>query len=446
MWGIYASLVLVSSLSFAQTLPVQDGDFDCLSREDAERYVKDFSIDVASFGGWELCQAGKDTKKLFNDLTLIKKGTFRKGDSGNTLIRGFIPQDKYYPWLKSQTRGVSRGNDLPFATAYNRMGYFTMQDGWAQLSTLGRVGVMIHEARHTAGYRHIPCLTGPYAGSSTAGCDKDYGYGGSHGVEMEYYSRVQLLGTNFHPVYQTMARLMAMGRANFVFNSPILRAKEALLAMPEGSADPILFYEGKALHREGPRRVGVLKRTSFGATIFGDLKAFAIDLYRSSGFDADLPDVYSYYKLLERTAGGLQDFEEYDAGNKRYAVSLDEENKIATYNFPSGRWNPARATGFQVVKTATTLPSGERGYFLIDSERRVFPFDADRNSLGPARAEIWPEQIETVARDEQGRSVVLRSDRTLWGATSEGNWTPYLSGRWSSIISVPVYDAYEVLP
>ncbi|MBX3039582.1 MAG: hypothetical protein KF789_02595 [Bdellovibrionaceae bacterium] len=446
VWGVYASLLLVSSLAIAQNLPVQDADFGCVTRAEAEKYVNDFRINISSFGGWELCSADKDTKKLLNDLLLIEKGSFSESESENSLIRGFIPQDKYYPWLKSQTRGVSRGNDVPYATAYNRMGYFTMQDGWAQLSTLGRVGVMIHEARHTAGYRHIPCTSGPYAGAGTAGCDRDYGYGGSHGVEMEYYSRVQLRGVNFHPVYKTMARLMAMGRANFVFNSPVLRAKEALLAMPEGGTDPQLFYQGKRVSREGPAVHGVLKRTSFGASIFEGFKALAIDLYQTSGFHPDLPDVYSYYKLLDRNNGALKDFEEYDSGGKRYAVRLDEQDRISTYNFPTGKWNPSRPLGLSVMKTVTTLPNGERGYFLIDSENRIFPFDADKNVLGPAKSESWPEHIETVAHDENGERVFLRSDRSVWSVSREGNWTPYLSGSWSSIVSVPVYDAYEVLP
>ncbi|HRO66864.1 MAG TPA: hypothetical protein PL182_04810, partial [Pseudobdellovibrionaceae bacterium] len=413
-WGFFASVMLVSSLSFAQNLPVQDVDFDCLSKSEAEKYVKDFAVNVSSFGGLELCRSEIDTKKLLNDFLLIEKGSFKEPDADNILIGGFVPQDKYYAWLKTQTRGVSRGNDLPFATAYNRMGYFTMQDGWAQLSTLGRVGVMIHEARHTAGYRHIPCRSGPYAGAATAGCDRDYGYGGSHGVEMEYYSRVQLFGSNFHPVYKTMARLMAMARANFVFNSPVLKTKEALLALPEDSSDPILFYQGHAISREGPRQAGVLKRTSFGATIFTGLKAFAVELYQNSGFRTDLSDVYSYFKLLERNAESLRDFEEYDQDGKRYVAALDERNQIATYNFPSGRWNPSRPVGFPVKKTVVTLPTGERGYFLIDEENRIFPFNAERGVVGSARAEVWPEHIETLAYDERGQRVALRSDRTLW--------------------------------
>lgn len=130
-------------------IPYQDSEFSCLTNAEADKYVKDFNIDVTSFGGKELCDATIDTKKLFNDIKIVEGGKFKTGE--NNLIKGFVDGSKYYSWLISQTRGVERGNDVPWATAYNAGGYFTMQDGWAQLSTLGRVGTFIHEARHTEG-------------------------------------------------------------------------------------------------------------------------------------------------------------------------------------------------------------------------------------------------------------------------------------------------------
>ena len=112
---------------------------------------------MAAFGGLELCRFSVDTKKLFNDLKIIKEGRFQPKTTNNVFIRNAIPAPQYYEWMKSMTRGMDRGNDIPAATAYNRGGYFTMQDGWAVLSTLGRVGTVVHEARHTGGYYHIQC-------------------------------------------------------------------------------------------------------------------------------------------------------------------------------------------------------------------------------------------------------------------------------------------------
>jgi hypothetical protein len=151
-------------------LPVFDHDFVCTTQEKADQYIRDFKIDTNSFGGRDLCNSKVDIKKLFNDLQIIELGQFdlnyssihkdedetSAGNSSdqtaiNPLIGGFIDTKNYYPWMRDQTEGMNRGNDVPYATAYNSFGYFTMQDGWATLSTLGRVGTVIHEARHTAG-------------------------------------------------------------------------------------------------------------------------------------------------------------------------------------------------------------------------------------------------------------------------------------------------------
>ena len=112
----------------AQEMPYVDQDFACVSQQDAQKYINDFGIDADSFGGLELCDSKVDSKKLFNDLYIIEQGRFDANGS-NLLIKGNIPADQYYAWMRSQTRGMNRGNDVPYATAYNRWGYFTMQDG-----------------------------------------------------------------------------------------------------------------------------------------------------------------------------------------------------------------------------------------------------------------------------------------------------------------------------
>ena len=119
----------------AQDMPYLDTAFACTDPADAERYIRDFNIDVPSFGGMELCNSQVDTKKLLNDLEILEKGRF-SADGSNKFIRGFVAANNYYNWMKGETRGVERGQDVPYATAYNSGGYFTMQDGWAKRSCL----------------------------------------------------------------------------------------------------------------------------------------------------------------------------------------------------------------------------------------------------------------------------------------------------------------------
>ena len=273
---IFSSLIIsLVTQAGVPEMPYQDDSFGCISQADANRYTSDLKINTASFGGVELCRSEVDTKKLFDDLFLIENGKFQSTGQNN-LIRGFVDASQYYSWLKQQTYGVERGQDVPYATAYNSGGYFTMQDGWAKLSTLGRVGTFIHEARHTQGYRHIACQQGPYQGfSNIAGCDSNYSYGGSHAVEMEYYAHVSVQGVNFHPVYKKMARLMAIARSNIFFNTPVLKSRTAVLTLSADRQQAYLFDQGKWLSRETPEHnTGRLKRTSFGAVLYEGTGSF----------------------------------------------------------------------------------------------------------------------------------------------------------------------------
>ncbi|WP_413288759.1 hypothetical protein [Bdellovibrio sp. HCB337] len=439
-----AVLLLVSTLgevTLASQLPYLDQDFSCVPQQQAQKYIDDFGIDTDSFGGLELCNASVDTKKLFNDLQIVEQGQFA-ANASNLLIKGYVPADQYYGWMKGQTRGMNRGNDVPYATAYNRWGYFTMQDGWAKLSTLGRVGVVIHEARHTAGYRHYPCNKGPYMGASLDGCDTNYAQGGSHAIEMEYYARVTVAGENFHPVYKAMARLMAMGRTNFVFNASPIQKREAVLAMDENNS-PVLFDGTRKMSREGTDFVGRLKRTSFGAALFNGIQAMALDMYEITAFRPSNNDDYSYFKLLAtNSVGTLKDFEEFDRNQKRYVAVVTTSNQMMTYNFPRGSWNAARPTSLNVVRTATMLPSGEQGYFLVNDNGDVHSLNGETQQLS-ATGKTWNAQVESVVLFNN-KTLVLKKDGGIYQQNADGSESLFDDGKYHEMVNVPLYDAFEV--
>lgn len=448
-----AVFTLFAGTAFAADMAYLDEQFGCIDSTLANKYIADMKINTRSFGGVELCKNEIDTKKLLNDMQIIEQGTFQNAGSNN-LIRGFVALNTYYPWLKSQTRGMNRGNDVPYATAYNSMGYFTMQDGWAKMSTLGRVGTVLHEARHTAGYRHYRCNQGPYYQASVDGCDADYQTGGSHSVEMEYYARVSVQGTNFHPVYRSMARLMAMARANFVFNQPVLKSREGLLVMTSAGS-PVLFdgstvFGIKRYDREAPAvAAGThwMKRTSFGAVLFDGLHALAIEMYKVTGSAPALADSYSYFKLLERDTKTVRDLEEVDLGIKRYVVKVDDDSKVATFNFPSGDFNAGRAVGFDVARTATVLPNGQKGLFLVGTDGRIVPFDPERQQTQPALAFSWDKSFVNVASWNSQTLMVSRDSHVY--QLANGQWQPWTNAQDLSatdIVSVPLYDAFDVTP
>ncbi len=437
-------LFLLSMPVLAETIdmPYLDQEFTCITAVEADKYTEDFGIDVASFGGKELCNADVDTKKLFNDIRIVENGKFAGGE--NKLIRGFVDNANYYSWMVQQTRGVQRGNDVPWATAYNMHGYFTMQDGWAKASTLGRVGTFIHEARHTEGYMHIPCTHGPYQGSSLAGCDTNYGYGGSHAVEMEYYARVSVQGSNFHPVYKKMARLMAMARSNFVFNTIVMQPHEAVLAVSQDGSRAHFFDQGKWFTREVPQFMGRLKRTSFGAVLFNGLTAMSIELYKNSGSSDPVEDTYSYYKLLKETKN-VKDFAEFNFGVKRYVVKITNDNKLAAYNFPGGGWGNDLQVPFSVSKTTTSIPgSTKEGLYLVSPDGTIYNYAPETQKL-VSQPGLWDATNKDVITFKN-QNLILRQDSKIYLQNSS-TLAPWVetTNLYSGLVTVPVYDAFEVV-
>lgn len=437
---------LLSASAHSANLPFKDGDFPCLSQADADRYKSDFNIDVNSFGGMELCNSAVDTKKLFNDLSLIEKTEF-SADSNHSFVRGFVPTQDYYNWMKRETRGMDRGNDIPWATAYNSGGYFTMQDGWAVLSTLGRVGTVIHEARHTAGYRHYACTSGPYGGSGLSGCDTTYNQGGSHGVEMEYYARVVLQAKNLHPAYKSMARLMALGRSNFVFNEKPMRTREALLARV---GNLMVLADGNAvLIREAPEAEAgsLLKRTSFGASLVKGRNAVAVDVYGFSNNGYSMSDDYSYYKLFKSPISGapqsVQDTEELDVGTRRYFAALGDGGKVYAYNFPSGAWHPATAEIPGAEAFVTRAPNGQAGLFVVKSDGTVIPVDPATRRFGAPLKDRWNSGTRGYAMFGDTLVRLDSSGQVVYAST--GAPVPVFIKRMvTDLVNIPLYDAFEV--
>lgn len=435
--ALFAALGL--NLAHATDVPAEDQDFGCTDQATAQRYVNDFHVDLSTFGGMELCNANLDTKKLLNDLTIIERGEFG-GDKRNIFIRGTIPANSYYDWAKDQTRGVRRGHDIPYATAYNSWGYFTMQDGWTKLSTLGRVGTFLHEARHTEGYTHVPCTQGPYKDASLAGCDDSLSEGGSHGLEMEYYSRVVLQGKNFHPVYEQMARLMNLGRANFVFNDNPMKKSESLVAQ---AAETIVTVDSSENSRrlafQGPSDFE-LKRTSFGATMFKGQEAYALDLY-SNKIEA-IRDEYSYFKLLlDGRLMQIVQLEEVDINNRRHLVALTSAGKLYTYVYAQGRWSsPISAP--DVVRLITTTPTGAEGLFAVNRQGQIQAINPLNLALGGVSGQ-WPTEARQFVK---WKSALLKLDDA--GHVLETNsgkaYMPLQYANVQQMVRAPLYDAYEM--
>lgn len=438
------ALTLIIKAPLASALPVFDEEFSCTTKEKADQYVRDFNINIRSFGGVELCNPKVDSKKLFNDLAIVEEGQFSP-DARHNLVGNFVDSTKYYNWLRAQTEGMNRGNDVPWATAYNSMGYFTMQDGWAQLSTLGRVGVVVHEARHTEGFRHIPCTFGPYSGTSLPGCDGRFSEGGSHGVEMEYYARVVVFGQNFHPLYKKMARLMALGRTNFVFNQKVIQPREALFLIRKDSAEARLIDGDRSYPREVAGH-GWLKRTSFGPTLFTPERAFALDAYEWLGDARPTEDGYSYFKLLTlsngRPSGQVpKDLEELDLGEKRYLAGIDSQDRLGFYNFSKGGWGnfqnlPSKPLGFR------TQHKDKQGLFIVTESTKLLQAFPQQNQVVDTNL-VWDNTDVAYVMSPTREPLQLKTDGIL--RTLDGRpWSPAQDALWGQAVNIPLYNGFDV--
>jgi hypothetical protein len=445
---LYIVAGLLSYGSLVHSLPAFDNEFNCTESSRAEHFVRDFKIDIQSFGGKELCNSAIDSKKLFNDFQIIEDGKFNTQGS-NPLIRSIIDPNQYYSWLRSQTEGVRRGNDIPYATAYNSNGYFTMQDGWAMLSTLGRVGVVIHEARHTEGYRHIPCTQGPYQGISMAGCDSTYEYSGSHAVEMEYYARVVAQGENFHPLYKKMARLMALGRTNFVFNKQVIHPREAIFLLNAANNEAVLI-DGKQIYAREVAGEGMLKRSSFGPTLLTGKKAWALDPYEWIGDLRPTEDGYSYFKLISTpgknlpTDFNITDFEEFDIGPKRFAITLDDKGRFSQFNFQQGRWENSKTSVFNPKAFKTRLWNNQKGIYAVNAQNQVVRysektqnFQTENLGNGPANIVTYLENPETKELLQLTTEGVLQDEKGV-------DWPQTQGQKFAQGVNIPLYDAFEV--
>lgn len=360
---------------------------DCFPKTKAQKWIQDFNISINTFESDDLCRSESDLKLILEDLQLIENAVFI-GKKENIFILDIIDQNQYFVWLKDQTNGIRRAHDIPFATAYNTNGYFTLQDGWRNLSSLGRVGTLIHEARHTEGSNHIRCIHGPYKNSSVQGCDQSVEQKGSHAVEMEFYARVVLEGQNFHPVFVQMARLMTLARSNFVFNIPPVTRREILVGL---SSDHIITQNHDQLVEsiELPSKdMARLKRSSAGFTLILNDQVQTIDFASDNPIWID--DEFTYYKILnDDRLKGIIDLEEYDTNERRFVVALTNEGMLYTYKFSQGSWSSG-VRAQDVKQFVTTDPNGKEGLYILTYDKDLYPLDPSTLTRGDRSQTIWP--------------------------------------------------------
>lgn len=237
---------------------------------------------------------------------------------------------------------------------------------------------------------------------------------------------------------------MAIARSNIFFNTPVISVREGVLALSQDRKVAQLFDQGQWYNREVPAVNGSLRRTSFGAVIFDGLKAFAIELYKNSGFSDVVADTYSYYKLLAENSGAVKDFREFDAGPKRFVVKISQDNKITPYDFPNGTWGRSMDAGFNVVKASSAaLGRTDSGLYLVSSSGEIYNYQPQNQRITKTGLSWSPEFKEVIVY--KGQNLVLKNDGRIYlqGKSGLEPWVE-TSNLYSDLVSTPVYDGFEV--
>jgi hypothetical protein len=265
---------------------------------------------------------------------------------------------------------------------------------------------------------------------------------------MEYYARVNLQGENFHPVYKTMARLMAVARSNFVFVQSPLQIKQGLLALDDQNQSHFIF-DNKLVSRDTPTAAGALKRTSFGADIFDGIKAFAIELYQNTGIQhKDIEDDYSYFKLLknDRGQGSAQilDVEEFDhKNNRRYFLYLNENQKLGSYIYAEGKFSASVNAPQNSSHFSTISPDGRTGLFIISKNLDITELDPENPEQQLAVKAHWPSDTKSFST-YQGQTLALKNSGEV--LSDKSGFEFFKNLKISQLVTVPVYNAFEVVP
>jgi hypothetical protein len=282
-----------------------------------------------------------------------------------------------------------------------------------------------------------------------AGCDSTYEYSGSHAVEMEYYARVVVQGENFHPLYKKMARLMALGRANFVFNKPVIVAREGLFLINANNNEAILVDGGKTYTREVAGQ-GLLKRSSFGPTLLTSKKAWALDPYEWIGDVRPTEDGYSYFKLVATpnknlpTDFNLIDFEEFDIGTKRFAIALDSNHRVAQFNFQQGHWDNSKTTPFNAKTLKTRLWNNQKGVFAVNDQNQVVKYSETAQNFQTEVIGTWPANVVTYLENPETKELLQLTNEGDLKTANGDIWSKTEGQKFSQGVNIPLYNAFEV--
>ena len=219
----------------------------CFDAKMAKRFMSQFQISSEEFDFADLCNQNSSGVQVLESLRTIEAAQFREMERPHPLDVGIV-NEPYFEFLKSRIKKIAnRGcasDDGVIACVRPQEPIMRLQSLFFDLKTpsIVRVSTVIHEAKHIEGFTHVDCVAGPLAGSS-GGCDLSFRQKGAYAVELEFYTRVALRGSNFHPAVKALARSTAIALMEENFNERPAKSVQAL-AFTDFKDGHLVIFDG----------------------------------------------------------------------------------------------------------------------------------------------------------------------------------------------------------
>ncbi len=287
--------------AFADRLPYIDTSFGEQVRQ--EMALPAEFVAVSSFANEQELNA------VWASFWILQEGRFdlHEGPEPGPKTRLIVPQlgseviavgEDSSGYLKYVIENLVEVQRSPVRERESRRAYWNghtfLEAGFFKAPLVLQVATLVHEARHgegvlkridPEGFAHGECKFGPNRGEEL--CDISLRSGGAYAAEFEYLARVANQGKNFHPVYQSLARLAAIEYAHTKFEQAEIGPKSTMAALTEDNR-LLVLENGEWFERASMSVPGDLVRRQSNAAILPvlpfarEVQPWFVDIYAYS--------------------------------------------------------------------------------------------------------------------------------------------------------------------
>lgn len=425
--SIIGMLFLFGQPSMADDTTADD---QCLDKEKVDLIRDVLSLPEEAEEEFDLCDPKLPAYQLMESLVEIYTIRFKEADLGTPYNQGILSTD-FWEYFSERVDTIVNESECDRAVAY----VYPFDPGvvhicppfYQNMLAQERAEVMLHEARHFDGYRHVTCTRGPRKGIAGA-CDKAIDQKGSYAVTVESLAKMAMLGEGLTAAERSLTKITALGLANETFNVPVVPHDLGALYLTNGKGESFFYHqESKELKPAPTVDTGAMRVVS---------RNVALALFPNDRSDAATLDVFSNKLNLLPGMGSFslkyneteQDKrpEVVDIVNAPYATaSVTREHIQARL---AGTTDPTEIdTPWSIRAIYTSTELGENNtdsFYALSDEGKIYRVKLLRGQ----KYEI----TETALSTEGFRSLVVFDEQRVGLndagqllVSKEGTWIPY---------------------